>query len=156
MLTVQKHIEIRAPIADVFEIFTDPVQLNAIWPSLTEVTNVKGSLDKGYTFDFVYKMAGIRITGKTELIAHKKNEYCETRTTGIPAVFRWHYEPKGDFTLVRAEVEYTLPVPVLGKLAEKVVAKMNEREFEQVLENAKSSLEMPLPPKELGRREVRA
>ena len=39
------------------------------------------------------------------------------------------------------EVDYTIPVPVLGKLAEKLVLKRNERESEMNLQNVKERLE---------------
>ena len=39
------------------------------------------------------------------------------------------------------EIEYTVPVPVLGKLAEAVIVKMNEREGDLVLANLKARME---------------
>ena len=41
-----------------------------------------------------------------------------------------------------SNIEYTIPVPVLGKLAEKLVLKRNERETETALENVKDKMEV--------------
>ena len=43
------------------------------------------------------------------------------------------------------EIEYTVPMPVLGKLAEAVVLKQNEQEAEILLANLKNRLEMETP-----------
>ena len=40
------------------------------------------------------------------------------------------------------QVEYEVPMPVLGKLAEKVVHKINENEHEVMLANLKVATEM--------------
>jgi hypothetical protein len=50
-------------------------------------------------------------------------------------------EPHGDGTTLTIDVDYTIPIPVLGKLAEKLVLKRNERELELALENVKDTLE---------------
>ena len=39
------------------------------------------------------------------------------------------------------EVEYNVPIPVLGKLAEHIAARRNAREFELALTNVKETLE---------------
>jgi hypothetical protein len=38
-------------------------------------------------------------------------------------------------------VEYTIPVPVLGKLGEALILKQNEREADQAMANIKAKLE---------------
>ena len=42
---------------------------------------------------------------------------------------------------MKLEIEYTIPVPVLGKLAEKIVLKRNEREADLALINIKEKME---------------
>jgi hypothetical protein len=39
------------------------------------------------------------------------------------------------------EVEYTIPISVLGKLAEMIVVKMNEHEGDTIMANLKSRME---------------
>ena len=56
---------------------------------------------------------------------------------------KWVYEltPTADGTRFDLSVEYEIPLPVLGKLAEKLVAKANEREVEVAMQNAKDQCE---------------
>jgi len=44
-------------------------------------------------------------------------------------------------TVLNLDIDYKIPVPVLGKLAEKVLMKRNERETEMGLANIKEKLE---------------
>jgi len=39
------------------------------------------------------------------------------------------------------EVDYSVPIPVLGKLAERIALRRNERDFENGLQNVKEMLE---------------
>ena len=43
------------------------------------------------------------------------------------------------------EVEYTIPIPVLGKLAEGIVVRLNENEMETLLANMKALMEAQSP-----------
>ena len=47
----------------------------------------------------------------------------------------------GDDTDLTFEAEYTVPVPVLGRVAEKVIVKMNQNEAETLLANLKAQIE---------------
>jgi len=43
---------------------------------------------------------------------------------------------------VTFEVEYTVPILVLGKLAEAIIVKINDREGELILANLKARMEV--------------
>jgi hypothetical protein len=58
---------------------------------------------------------------------------------GIPNTFRWQYDAHGDDTDVTLEVDYKSPIP--GKLAERLVGRVNEREAETLLANLKRTME---------------
>ena len=47
----------------------------------------------------------------------------------------------GEDTDLTFEVDYRIPVPVLGRLAEKVVVRMNENEADAVMSNIKTQIE---------------
>ena len=64
--------------------------------------------------------------------------------TGIPNTFRWIYGARGDETEVTLEVEYELPV--LGRLAQGIVGRVNEREAHTLLANLKRRMEAPAAP----------
>jgi hypothetical protein len=53
----------------------------------------------------------------------------------------WNLEPADGGTRLTVEAEYRVPVPVLGRLAEALVVKMNEREGELILANLKARME---------------
>jgi hypothetical protein len=44
-------------------------------------------------------------------------------------------------TQVTFEIEYSIPIPLLGKFAEAFLVKMNEREAETLLANLKARME---------------
>ena len=60
----------------------------------------------------------------------------------LQALSRYKFTSNQGGTTVDVETEYTIPVPVLGKLAEKLVLKRNQRESEMGLANLKERLEV--------------
>ncbi|MBW2377784.1 MAG: hypothetical protein JRF55_17705 [Deltaproteobacteria bacterium] len=51
------------------------------------------------------------------------------------------FAPHEGGTKLDMDIDYTIPVPVLGKLAEKVVFKRNQREAQMSMENIKGTME---------------
>jgi uncharacterized protein YndB with AHSA1/START domain len=141
MATVKNSIIINAPVEKVFEYLT-PENLPEIWPSLVEVSNVEELPNGGYSWDFVYKMAGMRLAGQSTHIEFVPNERTVSQTTGgIESMITWEYQTVDDGTKVTSTVEYKVPIPVLGKLAESAILKMNENEGKVIFENVKARLE---------------
>jgi uncharacterized membrane protein len=141
MATVKSSIFINAPVEKVFD-YMKPENLPEIWPSLVEVKNIKELPNGGYSYDFVYKMAGMRLTGYSEDTEFVPNERIVSISTGgIERTFTWTYEPEGGGTKVTALAEYKIPLPLLGKVAEAFIVKMNENEGDTILANLKARLE---------------
>lgn len=139
MATIRRSISIHAPVDRVFDYVADPANLPAIWPSLVEVRNVE-THPNGNSFDWDYKLMGMRIHGHSDPVEQIRNERQVTRSVkGIPNTFRWLYASHGDDTEVALEVDYE--VPFLGRIAEGVVGRLNEREAETLLTNLKRRLE---------------
>jgi uncharacterized membrane protein len=144
MPTIRKSIAIRAPVDQVFDYVGDPRNLPEIWPSLVEVRNVEPHPD-GSSFDWDYKLLGMRIHGHSDPVELVRNARQVTRSvTGIPNTFRWIYGCRGDETEVTLEVDYE--VPVLGRLASGIVGRVNEREAQIMLANLKRRMEGPASP----------
>jgi hypothetical protein len=61
---------------------------------------------------------------------------------GIEGWTTFVYEAQGQGTKVSLEMEYLVPLPVIGKLAEAVIIKMNEHEAEMLLVNLKARMEL--------------
>ena len=143
MIQTKKQIHINAPVEKVFEFAVEPENLPEIWPSLIAVDNIRGDNTEGYNWDWEYKMAGMNFRGHSETLQFVPNELVVSENKeGIPSTFIWTYSAKDGGTMLDVTVEYTVPVPVLGKLAEKIVVKMNENEMDTLLANLKAVMEM--------------
>lgn len=139
MATIRRSISIHAPVGQVFDYVADPTHLPTIWPSLVAVRNVEPHAE-GNSFDWEYKMLGMRIRGHSDPVELVRNERQVTRSVrGIPNTFRWLYATRDGDTEVTLEVDYK--VPVLGRIAEGVVGRANEREAATLLANLKRVME---------------
>ena len=120
----------------------DPLNLPEFWPSMVEVKDVKKLPNGGTSSKFVYKMAGIRLEGFMEDIEYILNQRTVSKTSGgIEGLATVSYESMGSGTKVTLENEYKVPIPVIGRLAETVILKINEQEAVTVLENLKARME---------------
>ena len=142
MATFKDSIFINAPVEKVFEYHTDPRNNPEYWPSFDEVKDVEDLPTGGTKFGWVYKMAGVKFEGTSETTEFIPNQrYSLESKGGIESTFVYEYKPEGEGTRVSVEVKYTVPVPVLGKLAETIIVRMNEREGKTTLANLKDRLE---------------
>lgn len=142
MARQENSITINAPVEKIFNYITDQTHLPEIWPSLVEITDIKPLPNGGTTNRWTYKMAGIRLSGTSEDTEYVANQRLVSKTKGgVDSIQTWTFQPEGGGTRVTFGVEYTLPVPVLGKLAEAIILKMNEREGKTILENLKVIME---------------
>ena len=142
MAKIEKTITIDAPVEKVFGYIDDPTNIPEIWPSMVEIKDVERLPTGGRTFRWVYKMAGMRLVGTSEQVEYIPNRRIVTKTRGgIKSMLTWTFQPEADGTRVTLEAEYTVPVPVLGKLAEALIVKLNEREAELILPNLKAIME---------------
>ncbi len=142
MRTMQKSMEINATAERVFDYVSDPKNLPGIWPSLVEVSSVERKPDGWHSFSWIYKMAGLHFRGQAKTTEIDRPKFYKVHNEGgIPSDFIWSFAQRGTSTLVELKVDYNIPTPVIGKLAEVVVLKMNEREAETLLLNLKSAVE---------------
>lgn len=142
MIQAKKQIHINAPVDKVFSFAIEPDNLIEIWPSLMNVDNIERSPTKGINWDWEYKMAGMSFRGHSETTEFVPNERVVTENKeGIPSIFIWNYRAEDGGTMVNVTVEYSVPVPVLGKLAEKVIVKMNDNEMDTLMANLKAVME---------------
>ena len=129
MAKVEKTITINAPVEKVFSYVEEPTNLPEIWPSLVEAKDVQRLPNGGTSFRWVYKMAGVRFEGISEDAQYVANQRTVTKSTGgIESTVTLTYQPEDGRTKVTSESEYTVPIPLLGKLAEAFIIKANQRE----------------------------
>jgi len=145
MIKTVKSITIKAPVEKVFDYISEPTNLPEIWPSLVEIKDVQRLPSGGTRNRFVYKMAGIRLEGTSESVDTEcvPNQRLVSKTKGgAESTITWMFQPEAGGTKVTFEGEYTVPIPVLGKLAEAIIVKMNEHEVELILANLKARMEV--------------
>jgi uncharacterized membrane protein len=143
MIKTERSITINAPIKKIFDYISEPTNQPEIWPSLMEIKDVQRLPDGKTKNRWVYKMAGIRLEGTSEGVESIANQRIVSKTKGgVESTQTWIFQPEAGGTKVTFEVEYTVPIPVLGKLAEAIIVKMNEHEGEVILANLKSRMEI--------------
>lgn len=144
MRHIRKNIEIKnTPRERVFDYINTPANLLTVWPSLTEISNVERSPDGRQSYDWVYRMVGLPFKGHSATVEMDEPRLLVVRNEGgIPSTFRWTFEKVGAGTRIEVDIEYEVPAPVVGKLAEAVVARLNEHEVLTLLANLKATLEM--------------
>lgn len=141
MAKIEKTITINAPVEKVFAYVEDPMS-NPEWlPGVVEVKDVTGQ-GVGSHFRWVYKMVGMRLEGESTTTEYVSNRRIVTQSKGgAVSTWTWTFEPHDGGTKLNLVVEYTIPVPVLGKLAEALVLKQNEREAGLAMANIKARME---------------
>ena len=141
MAIAKNSIKINAPAEKVFE-YLKPEVLPENWPSLVEVENIKELPNGGHSWDWKYKMAGMNFNGTSENTEVVPNERTVTKSTGgIESTITWSFQTEDGGTMVTVEAEYTVPVPLVGKLAESVIVRQNQKESEMILDNLKTRME---------------
>ncbi len=142
MAHVQRSIAIKAPREKVYEYITDPISSEEWSPGLEKVVDVIGK-GVGRREKWVYKMAGMKFNGESVVQEMEyPDRYVLESVAGITSkwVFKLEKYFDGD-TKLNLDVEYTIPVPVLGKLAERVVLGQNEKVADQIMNNIKTKME---------------
>lgn len=141
MPKINNSINISAPVEKVFAYVADPMNDPEWFIGLTEVKDVTGS-GVGQHYHWKYSMIGVPLHGEATITEHVPNERVVVETKGgVMSTFTYTFASHEGGTKLDSSVDYTIPVPVLGKLAEKLVFKRNQRETRMGLENIKERLE---------------
>ena len=141
MATVERSITINAPVEKVFTYIADPRNELETVPSITDIRDIIGQ-GVGQRYSWTYKMMGISLKGESEVIEYVPNERYVTRSTGgIISTWTWTVKPEGNGTQLNLVVEYTIPVPVLGKVGERLVSRQSQREADLAMATLKDRLE---------------
>ena len=142
MAKAEKSVFIKAPVDKVFTYAVEPANQPDFWPSLLETTDIEPLPDGGFRDRWVYKMGGVRFKGSgetTEYVANRR--FVNVTKGGIPSVQTWTFEPEPGGTRVTFSVDYTVPIPLLGKMAEALIVRMNQREADTLLANLRDKME---------------
>ena len=141
MAKIKQSITINAPVEKVFSYVSAPLNQLEWLPSITDVRDIVGE-GVGQKCSWTYKMMGISFKGENEVLESVTNQKIVLKSTGgIDSTWNWMFKSENGKTVINLVVEYTIPVPVLGKIAEKLVLRQNEREAALAMTNIKERLE---------------
>ena len=140
MAKVERNITINAPVEKVFSYITDPNNQLEWLPSVTDIRDITGQ-GKGQKFGFTYKMMGITFKGESEAMEVIPNERIVEKSSGdIVSTWTWTFKSEVGGTNINLVVEFNIPVPVLGKFAERMVINQSEREADHATANLRDIL----------------
>jgi len=140
-MKVDESIVIDAARDAVFAYVTDPAKMAEWLPSMVEARNIVGS-GEGQQYEWTYKMAGFLFRGQTVVVEQAPSELAVFQTIGaVNSTWTFHFETADSGTRFRMVIEYEVPMPVLGRLAERVISKRDSRTICLALNNVKDTLE---------------
>lgn len=134
-------IEIHSSVAKIFAYLDEPMNLPEWMPGMVEVRNVIGK-GAGQQYEGSYKMGGVVFHGQSTVIEYALNDYAVHQSIGgINSTWGFRLEPSEHGTRLTLDAEYSIPIPIVGRLAERILLRRNEREFHLALENVKELME---------------
>jgi carbon monoxide dehydrogenase subunit G len=141
MAVIERSFTVKTPREQVFAYLIDHAKDPEWLPGLTDARNFKGE-GTDYEWDMTYKMAGISLVVAGRVIEHDppRRHVIETRS-GVVSTWDWTLEPDEDGTRVSLKMEYTVPMAAVGKIAEKMLLKQNEKAATEGMENLQRILE---------------
>ena len=141
MVQHRNSIIINAPPSEVFAYVNDPMALCEWTVSMSETRNVIGE-GEGQQYEWSFKLVGVPLRGQAVVVDYVQNQRAVHQGIGMFEVLWTNLvEPENGGTKLTMEVEYTIPVPGLGKLAEHLLVRRNERNLQSALLNVKEKLE---------------
>ncbi|HET9636763.1 MAG TPA: SRPBCC family protein [Gemmatimonadaceae bacterium] len=143
MSRVAQSVEVKCSPESLMNYIVDVTNHPAFIGPLKSVTNVKGDVKKpGTSWDWVYNIAGVELTGKAETVRFvPAKEFVYKTTTGAKSTFTYRADAAGLKTKLSLNVEYEVPMGALGKMKASMFEKLNEQESKRVVENLRALLD---------------
>jgi len=141
MENISKSIVIEAPRGKIFDYIADPMTAEEWSPALEKITKVTGE-GVGQQTEWVYKLAGLRFSGKSIIReVDSPTRYTLESVAGILSNLIFTLDNYDGGTKLNLNIEYTISIPVLGKLLEKITMGQNKKIADQVLNIIKAKME---------------
>ena len=141
MASHENSIVVNVPVSEVFAYVNAPATIPDWMTGMIEVRNVRGS-GAGQQYDWTYKMVGVHVRGQNVVVEYIPNECATHQGIGmLSSAWTNIVEPHEGATKLTIKLKYTIPLPVLGKLAEHLTVRRNDRDFKTSLLNLKETLE---------------
>ena len=140
MVNVRKSIVISAPPDRVFDYVTEPSTMAEWLTKMVEVRDIVGT-GEGQQYEWTYKYTGLLLRGQSVVVQHVPNRLAVSQSIGmIGSTWTFRVEPHEEGSTLTIEVEYSVPIPVLGKIAEHVAVRLDARDLETSLSNVQDML----------------
>jgi hypothetical protein len=142
---VEESIDIRAPVAAVFDLIAhQPERTAEWWPPIelqervTPPPTTIGSVSR-----YVYHMMNVTIRGEHEVVLPEPNQRLRVATiSGIDSIFDFQFAPSTFGTHLTIRVDYTLPGSVVGQLMNRaIIEDRNLKDLQAGLRNLKTIIE---------------
>lgn len=141
MAKVRRIITVSAPVEEVFAYISNPANELEWLTSICDIRDITGQ-GVGQRYGFTYKMSGLPLEGESEVVEYIPNRRYVTRSRGdISSTWTWTFGRHDGGTLLSVVVEFMIPVPVLGKVGEKLAMGQVEREASVAVVNIRERLE---------------
>lgn len=142
MAHIHVNTIVHAPVAEVTALAFDPHRWHTWFVGLTEPEEVEGNGEPGTVVNHGYLLAGIRFPVTTRVLRAEETEMMATWEATIEGPFDgrqlWTYKPVADGVQVDVQMDYTIPVVLLGKFADLLfIERIQKRSIEHTLENLK-------------------
>ena len=149
MTTIRNEIEINAPIASVFEYYTNPDNIKEAWPSeiVKESENVSvQKSEEGSEMKVTGEYMGKRDNMLLEVVDKEQNKKLVTRQTQGPFK-RWEsiqefQNGQKNYTLVIHTIEYELPTT--GKIGNILTGSQAEEKIKQGIQQVDQTIKQKL------------
>jgi uncharacterized membrane protein len=136
MSIIDKEVTVNAPLGQVFSYVSDPNNWPEFWPSLVKVRDVVALPNGGYSGKYQFKMGGRIFNGSAEYTKFIPDLWMVVRTAGsIKSEITWTFRSRENKTKVWLVIEYKIPIPLLGFLAEPIIGEMNNQNADSILKN---------------------
>ena len=141
MARIERDIAIDAPVEKVFAYYASPDHLTA-WAHMVDVTDVQKLPNGGYSFGWTYNLSGMRVDGTVEDIELVTNQRRVSKTKGaIDLTLTARFQPEDGGTKMAAEVEFSVPIPLIGRVIGAFIIGSMESEIDAMLANIKARME---------------
>jgi len=135
MATIERSFVVKTSQERVFAFLADHANDPQWLPGLEDARNFSGE-GTDYQWETTFKMAGMSFNVAGQVVEHDppRRHVVETRS-GMVSTWDWTLKPEGDSTRISLKIDYTIPVVALGKIAEKILLKQNEKTADEGMAN---------------------
>ena len=141
MVKLERSFIVNVPAEKVFSYMSDATKLSEWLPGLFDVRDIQGE-GVGQRASWTYNMMGMPFKGESECIECIPNEQIAIKTRGsITSTWDWTLKSQSKKTLVNLVLEYTIPMPLVSRVGNRLILRRNEREADMAVGNIKEKLE---------------